>query len=242
MKKKPPFSLAQTFEAIGEVDSKGVSNIDIVFSDEFAPSYSIAKAERPETSVTKRTRPSFYNDHVIETLELALKMAFDIGAPEIPYAFPLQFNFISREQSNAALSCVGDLVENEKEGSPNWLALVCYLNWVLACSNHSEGAPANITAERMFIAGATARELELVLLNRDNAVRGRKTKNAAKSGGEQRRGKFEPRTTEILLEMKRLLTQVTSVSRAAELSARRGFGTSQKANRALWYRHNKRKL
>ena len=50
-----------------------------------------------------------------------------------------------------------------------------------------------------------------------HALRGIKTLKAARAGGDGRRGKFEPKTRAVLVEMERLVAQGHTLSRAAEL-------------------------
>ena len=75
-----------------------------------------------------------------------------------------------------------------------------------------------------------------------HALRGIKTLKAARAGGDGRRGKFEPKTRAVLVEMERLVAQGHTLSRAAELTANREIGTSKVANLALWHRHKPKKL
>lgn len=76
------------------------------------------------------------------------------------------------------------------------------------------------------------------LLNQPDIIRGRTTFKAARSGGEARKGKFEPGTNAILAEMRRLHEGGKhSISRAAEIVFLNGLGTSSGANRKLWDRH-----
>lgn len=72
-----------------------------------------------------------------------------------------------------------------------------------------------------------------------HALRGISTLEAAGKAGEARRGTFASQTQLVLDEMDRLIERGHSKSRAAELSVKRGIGTSKAANYALWYRHKK---
>lgn len=77
-----------------------------------------------------------------------------------------------------------------------------------------------------------------------HTLRGKIVKNAAKLGAEGRKDKLEPDTQLRLAEMTRRIADRPdmSISWAAEQVYKAGLGRSAKANRALWYRHNFRKL
>lgn len=68
---------------------------------------------------------------------------------------------------------------------------------------------------------------------------GRRVRKAASESGTQRSLRFLPERRRILQEMRRLIADGHSVSRAADLAAFRGFGTSEDANRRTWYRYRK---
>ncbi|MBC57119.1 MAG: hypothetical protein CL814_09295 [Confluentimicrobium sp.] len=70
--------------------------------------------------------------------------------------------------------------------------------------------------------------------------RGRKQKRGSQAGGFETSKRTAPVTAHTLSEMKILIDKNPSVSRAAEICANRGVGTSKGANRALWARHNKK--
>lgn len=69
---------------------------------------------------------------------------------------------------------------------------------------------------------------------------GKPVRKGAKLGGEMRAGKFRPQTSNIIEEMRRLINNGQSISRAAELVASNGLGKNKEANRALWKRHRNR--
>ncbi len=70
-----------------------------------------------------------------------------------------------------------------------------------------------------------------------HALRGIAVSDAAGRGGAKRRRNLEPATRAVLAEMKRLIDNGQSISRAADLTAQKGIGTSKDANRKLWRRH-----
>ena len=67
--------------------------------------------------------------------------------------------------------------------------------------------------------------------------RGKKTKASAGKGGQTSAAAHAARRNAILDEMRPLVESGHSVSRAADIVACRGLGTSREANRALWKRH-----
>ena len=76
--------------------------------------------------------------------------------------------------------------------------------------------------------------------HKPSILTGKTVRKAAKLGGEMRAQNFHPDTLGRLEEMQRLIDDGKSVSRAAELAAKNGFGVSRDANRKLWTRHNRR--
>ena len=244
MKIKPPSWLLESMKLTEGALRERVSGLDIVFDSEFAPSHSIAyvDGQKTEIAITAKTRPVMYNHHVLDNLQDAINICVKLGLPWLLCGSPLQFEQISESDLKAIMPKAGDLAETLSEGGPEWLAVVCYMNWVLACHHATIESPAFAVAHHVFLAGATARELELALLNREHAARGRITVAAAKAGGEIRSAEFEPRTRAVLAEMERLVGNGKSIALAAELTAKRGIGASTAANRALWYRSTKKKL
>jgi hypothetical protein len=238
MKIKPPPWFLEAMKITQTNHRRTQGDLHIVFDDDFAPSYSIADTESPEI-FNSRTRPAFYNDHVDDSLELAISAACNLGLPHIFYAFPLEFAHLDEAAHAECMSKAGDIAESLVEGSPEWLAVVCYINWVQACFMNSQRCPPVIIADFMVRAGATARELELALLNRDHAERGRKIIRAASEGGKSRGKDLKPQTRVVLAEMSRLLKERPSLSaqRAAELASKNKIGTSAQANRAIWQRN-----
>lgn len=73
-----------------------------------------------------------------------------------------------------------------------------------------------------------------------HVLRGRKTLKAAHEGADARRATCEPDTMKRLDAMRQSLLENPgkTVSWAAKALFKRGLGKSEKANRALWYRHN----
>lgn len=73
-----------------------------------------------------------------------------------------------------------------------------------------------------------------------HALRGKKVANSAEAGGHARARAASKPTARTLSEMATFIEKGHSVSRAAELAASRGIGSSKAANRRLWSRHRKK--
>lgn len=71
-----------------------------------------------------------------------------------------------------------------------------------------------------------------------DALRGVKTVKAAGAGGAARAGQLKPDTEDRLATMAEYIAAGHSISRAADLTAKRGLGT-QEGNKKLWGRHRK---
>ena len=213
----------------------------LYFDDDFSPSHSMAKGEAPEKWANARTRPVFHNNHLFDFLGFAIEVAQDLRASPLVYGFPIKFTGICSADYETALQRAALIAEKLPAESPEWLAVTCYIQWLNACYCATIGGPFEEIAKWMFLAGATARELELSIINREHASRGRKTQKAASEGGRQRQREMHPRKTKILAEMQRLLKEKPhiGISGAAEQAYKNGFGTSGNANRAIWYRKPK---
>lgn len=162
--------LADALEAM-----RNETRADVSFQDEFAPSSSPATDETNSGVLqTKGGRLHCYNDHVIDYMEGALNRASELGLPSIPWFFPLQYPKVNHATYVSIAQMVAALCEGMEEQSDDWLAVKCYLSWLEACHALTDGASALFVAERMFVAGATAREFELSVRNRKHSTLGRK--------------------------------------------------------------------
>ncbi len=240
MKIKPPSWLLEAMKLTEGALRERVSGLDIVFDSEFAPSHSIAyvDGQKTEIAITAKTRPVMYNHHVLDNLQYAINICVKLGLPWLLCGSPLQFEQISERDLKVIMPKAGNLAETLSEGEPEWLALVCYMNWVLACRLATIESPAIHIAHHMFLAGATARELELAILNREHAARGRKTgKDGVVGAGltnKEKRKDTQPR----LEKMKELIPK-HGVANAARLLEAKGMGGFA-ANKGLWYRRQKK--
>jgi hypothetical protein len=73
-----------------------------------------------------------------------------------------------------------------------------------------------------------------------DALRGRATVESARAGAAARARQHATRSRRIIGEIKRYIGSGKTVSNAASLAFRRGFGASPEANRKLWYRHTRK--
>ena len=92
---------------------------------------------------------------------------------------------------------------------------------------------------RVMDIGAFLMEWEWRLNYRPAILTGFPVKAGASKGGDMRAASLRPRSTAIIEEVGRLVSEGHTASRAAELAKRNGFGTSGSANRKLW---TKRKI
>jgi hypothetical protein len=236
----PPSWLVEIYQRMKEGSFGEESPLDVVFESEFAPSLSTVKVEAgdPRSILNARTRPLFYNGHLAETMRLAVDAAVELGMPRVSYGVPLTFTRLEQEDYEQICAFAGDLFEKLTEGEADWLALVCFMHWASACYEVSKDNPQPLFFARyMFLAGATARELELALWNKEHAARGRKTIRASREGGKSRRGTLKAELGKRLTAMEELIAKGHSVNRAAQLAHERGCGPSADANRKLWNRH-----
>lgn len=94
------------------------------------------------------------------------------------------------------------------------------------------------TLEKTLTLGQLLQERTWRRLHKVDAVRGKKTLAAGRSGGIQRKGKLGNDTPKILDEMARLIEKNSSVSAAAGRVAPK-FGKERSSILSLWYRHKK---
>jgi hypothetical protein len=78
--------------------------------------------------------------------------------------------------------------------------------------------------------------------HKPSVSRGKKTKRSASDGGKARANRKAVVRHNVLKEMQRVIDEGKSISCAARIAKKRGFGTGTEANRSLWYRsRNSRK-
>ena len=211
----------------------------LYFDDDFSPSHSMAKGEAPEKWANARTRPVFHNNHLFDFLGFAIEVAQDLRASPLVYGFPIKFTGICSADYETALQRAALIAEKLPAESPEWLAVTCYIQWLNACYCATIDGPVQEIAKWMFLAGATSRELELSIINRSHASRGRKVIKAASVGGDIRAAKQKSETRKVLDEMSKLLKERPNLSAtsAAKIVYDRKIGTSPSANRAIWQRN-----
>jgi len=89
---------------------------------------------------------------------------------------------------------------------------------------------------RILLIGSLMTDWDWRRNHKSSIVTGRPVRGGAKRGGEMRRNKLAPQTRERITAMRRLIKKGHSVTRAAELVSKDGFGTKE-GNRKLWKRH-----
>jgi len=72
-----------------------------------------------------------------------------------------------------------------------------------------------------------------------DVLRGRRSVDSARQGGQVRAASHAARTRKVLDELGRLIGEGHSVKRASELAAANHVGSSAEANRKLWSRHSR---
>jgi hypothetical protein len=77
----------------------------------------------------------------------------------------------------------------------------------------------------------------LKFLHERNALRGKKIKDATAAGGEATAAARKLYSQRTLAEMCRLIVSGQSITNAARLAHKAGFGSSASANEKLWHRH-----
>lgn len=215
----------------------GFSHASVNFRDDFAPSSTSMLASKPEVLENKGSRLLFYNAHLTETIASYLEIAFALGCPRVFWGYGLMTPNISEETWEQALASVSQLAEGIPEHSPLWLVLSTYVHWMLACRILSAESYVSIALEHVLLAGAAARELELDVLNRADAARGRKVKANASRGGRERSLNQSEERRQIIASMMLYIKRGRTVSNAARLTHRDGIGSSPDANRKAYERH-----
>lgn len=244
--------------------ANGMERVTIDFLDPFSPSRAEFHSNYgTESHQNPVARHLFYNQQLYDSLYIAIDRAVELGMPRIDLGFPLTFAFVSKDSLNFIFRTAMSLNRIPAEGSHDWLCIQCYIRWATACNHLAEPAelPKSQTSvlpeqERMaefrgralqivavsselFFLGAAVRELEISLINRRDALRGKGTVAAARKGGMARGGAFSVNTQEILDEMKERIERGQSITNAAANVSRGGKGTPG-GNRQLWTRHSKR--
>lgn len=142
-----------------------------------------------------------------------------------------------RDTCNAILAAAGDRGDFE-EDSPEFFAR--RIIWLLDIATEAvkRGDPEG-SAVYALKAGDLWRTAAMKWEWEPAAMSGAKYLAKSAEGAAKRRGTTEPHVQAALAEMDRLTGEGHSVSRAAELAAGRGFGTSASANRAAWNRRKR---
>jgi hypothetical protein len=107
--------------------------------------------------------------------------------------------------------------------------------WLAAMAQH-----AYFVEEDEYAFGYLIALLDQKQRNEIHFLRGRKTVRSAGLGGDIKAAASKANREIILTEMERLIRNEHSISRAAELTHKKGLGTSPSANLKMWKRHRKK--
>lgn len=245
---------AKLFRRSVEKPPPGMTDVRLTFDDEFSPSAAQAFSSDPDALNNPSARHLFYNQHLYDLLPIVIGKAVALGLPPFDVGFPVSFAMVDTEGLRRIFGIANGLAPSLREGSIDWLCVQCYVRYAILCNALTEPTDRKVepipgdSAERAafqqrcvdalmpvstaFFLGASLRELELSMLNRTDALRGKKTKRAAKVGGEVRKGMTSPETDARRAQMERLISEGHSVANAARLTAK-SFGGTFEANRAL---------
>jgi hypothetical protein len=238
-----------------------MTEVKLQFQDEFSPSYAEAYTSDPDGMNNPAARHIFYNQQLKALLDTALSKAVALGFARLDFGFPLTYPKVSKNDLAQMFRHANGLSQYIPESSPAWLCIQSYVRHALLCNALTEpsdsrinplpgeapdshafrqrGTDAMMAVDAAFHLGAAVRELELTLLNKTDALRGKKVVKSAKSGGEARRDAFGPDTEDRLASMERLVSDGHSIANAARLTAEK-VGGEFAANKKLWARHKRK--
>lgn len=239
----------------------GMAEVRFAYPDQFAPSSAKAFTTDADGLRNPSARHIFYNQQLYALLGDAIAEAVTLGLPPIDLNFPLTFARVSKEALKHIFGIANGLSQSIGEGSFGWLCMQCYIRYALLCNDLTEpldrqveafpgedqdgvafrqrGLASVMISSHAFFLGAAVRELELALLNKKDALRGKKTIKAARAGAEGRKKSTAPDTEARLSKMRQLVAKNPSVANAARLTAN-SVGGSVESNRKLWGRHTKK--
>lgn len=237
----------------------GMTDVRMTFDDEFAPSHAQAYSTDPNAMSNPSARHIFYNQQLFDQLGMAIAQAIRLGFPTIDFGFPLTFPAVSKKTLSDIFARANSYSEYVAEGSLVWLSIQCYIRHALLCNaltdpitrviepNPGEsiesvefrqrGLDAMIAIDHGFFLGAAVRELELAVLNRNDALRGKKIVKSARVGGEARKRAVGPDTLQRLTAMTDYIAAGHSIANAARHTATK-VGGSFETNKKLWARHH----
>lgn len=253
--KKPPppesrIEVGTAHTGFGRIYSAppGMSDVKLTFADEFSPSHAQAFSSDPNALSNPAARHLFYNQHLYEFLKEAINCAVRLGLPPIDVGFPLTFDRIAKDTFAEVLRISNALSPYILEGSPSWMCVQIYVRHAQICNHlhdpltrkveafpgeseeslafRQRGCDAVLLVSYAFFLGAATRELELSVLNKQDALRGKKTVRSARAGGKARKSAISPDTDRRILAMLDYLSAGHSASNAARLTAQKIGGTA----------------
>lgn len=208
------------------------------FHDRFAPSHTELLAPQDFEADTTGVRLLFYNRHLtIERLPWVLKLCEALGCPTVEPSCGVHTPEIDSNFAKLAIGKAGRLADELPETSFVWSALKAYIHyinvfWLLTEENEQIA----LILDEMFLVGAACREIELSLLNRRDALRGKGTLASTRRGGQVRASEHAPKRAQILNLMRDRVARNESIAHAARQVAKE-LGMNSGAVRSTYYRY-----
>uniref|UniRef100_UPI003B52316A hypothetical protein n=1 Tax=Roseovarius indicus TaxID=540747 RepID=UPI003B52316A len=221
-----------------EKRAEELESFAVDFHDRFAPSHTEFLAPPDFETDAAGVRLLFYNRHLTtERLPWVLKLCEALGCPEVMPNCGVLTPEIDSNFAGSAIGKAGRLANELPETSFVWSALKAYIHYInvfwLLTEKKEQMA---LILEEMFLVGAACREIELSLLNRRDALRGKGTLASTKKGGQTRSSDHAPKRAEILRRMGERIERNESAAHAARQVARE-LGMKSEAVRSTYYRY-----
>ncbi len=164
-----------------------------------------------------------------------------MGCPRLMLMLPLQWTAVSDEFAAKALAIADALAERFEETSPEWLVLVCYARAVALCMEVSAGTdPA--ASRHLLVLGATLRQIELTLINKNLAQTERAQMKGRLTGRDVAVAAAARKAEPILVKIEGYKAKGHSITNAARLTFDNDrLGTSAEANRTLWNSYRRKR-
>tara|TARA_R100000935_G_scaffold53645_1_gene81664 strand:+ start:1391 stop:2170 length:780 start_codon:yes stop_codon:yes gene_type:complete len=158
--------------------------VEVDFPDEFAPSRSsFGYSGEPIEGVS---RSLFYGDDWGLVGEAAIARCCDFGLPHLWWPTLGFYTGLTETQFERIVSIWREIVEPQEEGSEDWTCLQVYFRLASLSRLYSEKAKQFLIFEEVFKLGALVRELQLVTLNKADALSRKKQKRSLNLNNEGR--------------------------------------------------------
>ena len=203
--------------------------VEVIFEDDFAPSRSVIGYEGP--SIEGPSRSVLYGDDWSDIGWAAILRCTDFGLPMLLWPSLGEYSGLTERQHEILSQIWAECSRNIEEASEDWICLQVYFRLLALSRNYSENAPQYIIFEEIFRLGALVRELQLVNLNKADALGRRKQKKALVEGNAGRTAYNQERTRQAKL-WKQLAGEI------AKETSLNGNARSRWVSRQLWNRHS----